>query len=158
MATKHLWKPRELMCRVDPETGCWSVISHRASANGYVRVIRNGRQSLVHRLIYEQAHGLIPDGLCVCHRCDTRDCINIEHLFLGTVGDNNRDCSGKGRHACGEQTGGAQLTEDQVREVRRLVASGASQAQTARTFGVVKGTVAHIIHRRTWKHMEAEHE
>jgi hypothetical protein len=52
---------------------------------------------LAHRVAYEKAHGKIPDGMLVCHHCDNKKCVNVEHLFLGTYADNNRDCEKKGR-------------------------------------------------------------
>ena len=38
-------------------------------------------------------------GLLVCHHCDNKICVKIEHLFLGTYTDNNRDKSTKSRVA-----------------------------------------------------------
>jgi len=45
----------------------------------------------VHRWVWEQAMGPIPEGLVVRHRCDNRVCFRLDHLELGTVADNNRD-------------------------------------------------------------------
>lgn len=52
---------------------------------------------LVHRTVWEEEKGVIPEGIFVLHKCDNPPCINIEHLFLGTQKDNIRDCVSKGR-------------------------------------------------------------
>lgn len=36
--------------------------------------------------------------LVLCHWCDERRCVLLEHYFWGTMSDNLRDCMLKGRH------------------------------------------------------------
>lgn len=82
---------------VPAPTGCieWQgYVNHK----GYGEVnVQNKRAVRTHRLVYELAHGPIPAGGIICHRCDNRRCQNIEHLFLGTIEINNKDCAAKGR-------------------------------------------------------------
>jgi len=49
------------------------------------------------RVLWERKHGPIPTGLYVLHSCDNTRCINEDHFFLGTHGDNMRDMTAKGR-------------------------------------------------------------
>lgn len=65
---------------------------------GYGQTSLHNRRIMAHRLAWIIANGPIPDGLCVCHRCDNPPCCNVEHLFLGTVKDNTQDMVAKGRH------------------------------------------------------------
>ena len=50
-----------------------------------------------HRLVMMQEVGHLESWQFVCHTCDNRKCINIEHLFVGTHADNARDMVAKGR-------------------------------------------------------------
>lgn len=75
------------------------------SAVGYGRI---GYQNLVfyaHRIAWIVTHGLIPEGLLVCHKCDNRLCCNPDHLFLGSRLDNVQDMVTKGRNASGTHHG-----------------------------------------------------
>lgn len=83
--------------RVDPETACWLWTGFLTST-GYGGVYVARKLCIASRVSWETHRGPIPKGLCVLHHCDVRPCINPEHLFLGTKGDNNRDCAAKGRY------------------------------------------------------------
>lgn len=65
-----------------------------------------------------------------------------------TKRDNTLECDHKG-----ERNSQAKLTEDKVREARRLHASGVSNSQIGKLLGVHRVTIADIIKGRTWKHV-----
>ena len=80
--------------------GCWLWQGSRNN-KGYGQLSKGGRSGgsvLTHRYSWEIHNGPIPDGLCVCHRCDNPPCVNPEHLFLGTYKDNAVDRRDKGRN------------------------------------------------------------
>lgn len=77
-----------------PEAGCWLATTWW-DKDGYGRT---SDHLLMHRASYERHVGQIPEGMLVCHKCDTPACVNPEHLFLGTNRDNILDMVSKGRH------------------------------------------------------------
>lgn len=52
--------------------------------NGYGRVTINRKGVFVHRYIWEQANGTIPDSLVIDHQCRNKACCNLNHLRLVT--------------------------------------------------------------------------
>lgn len=76
---------------------------------------RDGKMWAAHRVAYEIATGQdIPEGMDICHRCDTPLCCNPMHLFPGTASENMADMHQKGRHNCASK-----LTAVEVRAIRR---------------------------------------
>lgn len=150
---------RPLAARLDRRAamrGTCRVWTGERTRGGYGVVIVSTRPKRVrpaHRLAWELAHGPIPDGMNVLHRCDVRQCILPDHLFLGTDADNRDDCVAKGHHARGERQGMAKLTEPEVLDIRRLVAEGVWRRQIAARFGISHVTVRSIAQRKTWKHI-----
>lgn len=106
-----------------------------------------------HRASWELHNGAIPEGLMVLHRCDVRDCVNPEHLFLGTCDDNLKDCSRKGRMHPGEQNGMAKLSTEQVEEIKRLLATGVARKLIAVQFEVHSGHIGKIARGQKWRHV-----
>jgi len=86
--------------------------------DGYVQVRVNRKFKYVHVLAWIESHGEVPDGMLGCHTCDTRNCINPDHLFLGTTKDNMNDKVFKCRQSKGESHGMSKLTFEIVKETK----------------------------------------
>lgn len=138
------------------DTGCIEWTAKR-NHNGYGIMLVTGsgdKKILTHRVAWEIANGPIPAGMYVLHRCDNPPCVNIEHLFLGTLADNNRDKYEKGRCPRGERCGKSNLTDDDIREIRRLYETGSlSQQAIAEQFGIVQQSVHKIVAHKRWTHV-----
>jgi hypothetical protein len=136
--------------RLDPDTGCTLWQGWR-NASGYGCVSYRGRTYGAHRLAYALAHGTVPAGACVLHRCDTPACVNDGHLYAGTQAENNRDRMAKHRSATGERSGRSKLTAQDVADMRRDYAGGAIVLRDlAKRYGVDKSTAALAVTGATW--------
>lgn len=135
-----------------PPDACWLWTGPR-HRNGYGVITDDHlRQAQAHRVAYERAHGQIPPGLNVCHRCDNHACVNPSHLFVGTSADNSADMVRKNRQAKGSRVGTSKLTESEVRAIRALYPRMTQKALAAK-FGVSSPLIHAIISLKAWKHL-----
>lgn len=149
--------PREVFYRhVTPGATheCWEWTGLR-DRNGYGRY---GVRSLPKlHLAHRAAWYLFREGMTanteVCHHCDNPSCVNPNHLFLGTRGDNARDMVEKGRSNRGTKHPNHKLTDEHVAEIKGRLAAGGSQASLARQFGVAQSTVSRINSGDLWGHI-----
>lgn len=115
-----------------------------------------GKNWLAHRLAYEVFIGPIPDGMLVCHRCDNPACVNPEHLFAGTGSDNTQDMLRKGRAnpPAGTRCAQSKMTEEIVRQARKLYATGEwTIAELALNYGVKSPALCVALRGLQWKHV-----
>lgn len=131
---------------------CWDWLGGFFSAGyGYFRW--EGKSRLAHRYAYIAKHGPIPEGLLVRHSCDRHPCVNPNHLLLGTPADNMQDCVDRGRRPQGEKHAASKVSEDDIREIRRLATSGVSYAELGRRYSMTGRNISSIVTRKTWKHV-----
>lgn len=51
--------------------------------------------------------------------------------------------------------GRAKLNDEKVRQIRQLYSSGTRVSELSEMYGVSKGTISDVVHRRKWTHVES---
>lgn len=144
---------------VHPKHGkCWSWIGAK---DRYDRGLFNWKRRCTRaaRAVWEMLYGQIEDGDCVLHKCDNPNCVNPDHLFLGTQVDNIEDMVAKGRHAVirGADSHYAKLTEEEVIQIKRLYRENPIRGfahRIAPLYGVKRLAISRIIRGISWKDTE----
>lgn len=161
----------------EPNSGCWLWIGATVP-DGYGSFYwgTDGRWSLkAHRAAWLLYVGDLPENAHVCHRCDTRPCVNPDHFFLGDNAANVADRVKKGRSvsltgpanprwidgasklrgtigtACGERVASAKLSSADIRAIR---ADARSQRQIAAQYGVSQSAIGHVKQGKAWAHVD----
>jgi len=171
---KTITRPRKSVSerfwgRVDKSGGpeacwIWTGYTSRRPGHNYGTLQLPDGPALAHRLSYELHHGAIPAGKCVLHTCDNPPCVNPAHLWLGTLGDNNRDRARKGRNGDGgighpearprgERHHMTFLTEADVLVIRQEDAAGVPHRLLASRYQTSMQTIWRICRRVTWAHV-----
>jgi hypothetical protein len=137
------------------DNDCW--IWKGGTRSHYGVMFCNGKVEAAHRLSYMWFVGEIPEGLVVCHNCDTPLCVNPKHLRVDTQSNNIKERAAKGRTVSppGERCGKAKLTNDQVREIRQHIKDGIlTHRQIAKLYGIAQPNISLIKHGKTWGRIE----
>lgn len=149
-------RPKKINFKV--VNGCFVLTSHKLNDGGYSEIMIKGRTQKIHRHIYEQCFGEIPDGLVVRHKCDNRACINPEHLEIGTQWDNMQDMVNRDRQLKGSRKPMSKLDEDRVMEIKKKIRNGMKNVDLAKEYKVDDSVISDIRHNKLWKHVKLEED
>lgn len=71
-----------IMDQVEKTDYCWNWTGRKAGKkeNSYGQIYYNGRQQMVHRIVYEEIFGTLNAEDTVDHLCRNKFCINPDHL------------------------------------------------------------------------------
>lgn len=130
---------------VDEITGCW--LYQKLHIKGYGHLYVNGKKYPAHRFSYEYHHQQINNSLLyVCHKCDIRNCVNPDHLFLGTAKENNMDKIIKNR-------GKYKLTLGQVKEIKHKIKMNIPVHIIAKEYSVHRETIGKIKREESYAYV-----
>lgn len=141
--------------RVDKTGSCWNWIGKKNKA-GYgvfsLSFIEKGKRILAHRQSWLLSGKEIPEQMYICHHCDNPSCVRPDHLFIGTLDDNNQDMKMKWRHTWGIRHPQARMDPERVREIRGLWDIGLlTQTQIGNIFGIGSRAVSKIVTGIRWR-------
>ncbi len=152
--------------KVVKTTGCWQFNSakDRDGYHAFQYSINNKKiKTGAHRFMLMILGHNIPKGYVVCHHCDNPSCVNPDHLFIGTVNDNNQDKVKKGRQTSfpGSKNPLSKIDEFTARRIKAeaIVGSrvgynnGSNIKEIAKKYRVHVETVRLIANGKTWKHI-----
>lgn len=131
---------------------CWE-FSGNITKKGYGAFVHKGVTVSAHRISWLLFNGGGFTALNVLHKCDNRKCFNPEHLFLGTIQENNQDRDKKNRQSKGESHPKSKLSIEDVKEIKVLISKGTKISHIAKKYGVHFSTIYYIVNGITWKHV-----
>lgn len=143
-AAVRFWK------NVQRSDGCWLWIGGKAGG-GYGTLWYKGAAMKVHRIMWLEHVGTIPEGLDVLHKCDVRNCVRLDHLELGTDKENCRQMHERGRayEPRGEQCCNTKYDDAIVHKARALYKPRVfGYRAVGEVLGIPGGSVPYLIHRR----------
>jgi NTP pyrophosphatase (non-canonical NTP hydrolase) len=140
----RLWEPRRN----------WLPQPKRAEkkANGYLMIRTVIKEKgkyysvMAHRVIWAYFNGEIPEGMEINHKNGFKDDNRIENLELVTRRENleHSKRTGLARYARGINSGHGKLSNDDVREIRKMLNAGMPQKDIAEKFGVRPNQISRI--------------
>lgn len=133
----------------EPNSGCW-LWDGTTNVDGYGAIVVDGKRMKAHRVSYVVHKGPIPNGMKILHKCDVRQCINPDHLRLGTDSENQQDMKMKRRSTHGERSKNAKLNEDAVRRIR---SSNIPSKELANEYGVSSVTINKVRRKEIWEYV-----
>jgi hypothetical protein len=140
-----------LFNRIEKKENCW-LWKKQLNIWGYGKCQWKKKNMIAHRASFICFKGEIPNNLQVLHSCRNRNCINPDHLRLGTTKENMQDRS-KDLSLSGEKNGNAILTNEQAKEIKKLLKENYHPPEIAKKFNVKPYVIYFIKNGKTWKHI-----
>lgn len=152
----------KFLSRIKKTDACWLWVAATTAHYGHGVLRFKNKMVKAHRVSWEIFRGEVPEGMCVLHKCDIPNCVNPDHLFIGTQTDNMKDMDSKGRRgrrsegvgkSLGSKNGATKMTDADIIAIREVPARRGVGAALAAKFGISHSSVVRIRSRETWAHI-----
>ena len=139
--------------KISNDSECW-IWNGNIYKDGYGRIGISYKSYQAHRVSHDIFNGFKDHNMLIDHKCRNRSCVNPEHLWTGTVAENNKDRHQKGRTVVpglkGEDQPNSRLTEIDVSAIRN---DPRVQSLVAAQYGVNQSVVSRIKNLKAWRHL-----
>lgn len=133
--------------KVDKSDDCWWWTAS-TDGSGYGKIVFNGTLLGSHRVAKFLDEQRDISEKQANHYCGNRDCVNPDHIYLGTQAENIQDTVMDGNSNL------QKLSPDDVREIRQIrEETGRKHQDIADDFGVCRETVGKILRGENWAHL-----
>ena len=120
----------------------------------HARVEGKAKLVYLHHVVAELAYGAVSGVRNHIRHLDDNKLNNYtSNIAQGTAGDNREDARRNRTMLIGSRHPLAILTEDDVRDIRRKLASGVRNKEIVKEYGLASSSVTYIRKRKTWKHV-----
>lgn len=132
--------------KINKTDTCWLWIGELTYGYGVFWFEKKTYRS--HRFMLLLNGEIIPKNYVIRHKCRNRNCVNPNHLEIGTQSENIKDMIRDGTQAKGEKHGQSKLTETQIREIRLKFNN--TQRELAKEYGVSQAQIHRIKSNKSW--------
>lgn len=126
--------------------------SKMKSGHTYFRFGRKEKPLLLHRIVYENFVGEIPEDFVIRHLNDNPEDNHLNNLAIGTQKDNMQDALHNNKIKIGEDNPNSKLTNEDVIEIRKL-AETMTHKEVSKLFDVSRSTISRVVRKDGWGHV-----
>ncbi len=145
--------------RVKKEGEHWIWTKKFRDKGGYGLARFKGKGYLAHNFscrVFSNGCKRIPEKMQVLHGCTRKDCVNPDHLSIGSPAQNAADRQRDGTAVIGTKHPNAKLENADILVIRRRAAAGETHAEIKKDYPVKLTAIGDIVARRTWAHIPEE--
>jgi len=153
--TKELNAKFDERYEIVSESGCWiwtgSLGSHPTHRYGNLSIGKSTNYKAHRYAAVRFLNANLTSKTFVCHTCDVTECVNPDHLYVGSAATNaaDRDSRKRNTYLYGEDHNMCKISE---RDAKDIFLQEGKHKDIADQYGIARPTVTAIKTGRLWRH------